>query len=267
MKLIVCIPTFNEELNIKKCLSKLKWVSKILILDSNSTDNTIKIAKKFKNTNIIYSKRKFTYVSKLNYFISKNKNKWILILDADYVLSNDLIKEFKRLDIKNLKKRKVTGFKIPIYNKIFNKVIKEDIYPGKILLFKNFNCHFKQFGHSEKFFIKGKVLNAKGYIMHENFNEIKKFSIWKLNQSKYSELDSKRITKTKFINLRAQDKIRKFPPINIVLIIFYYVFLKKILIYGKSGCFYLFQRLFYEILLSFWIIKIYLRKVKDFIRF
>ena len=30
MNLIVCIPTFNEELNIKKCLIKLKWVKKFI---------------------------------------------------------------------------------------------------------------------------------------------------------------------------------------------------------------------------------------------
>jgi len=267
MDLIVCIPTFNEELNIKKCLNKLKWANKVIILDSNSTDDTVKIAKKFKNTNITYSRKKLNYVSKLNYFIGKNKGKWLLILDADYVLSNELIKELKSLYIKNLRKKKISGFKIKIYNKIFNKTIRENIYPKKILLFKNVNCYFKQFGHSEKFFIKGKILDINGYIMHENFNEIKKFSIWKLNQSKYSKLDSVRIVESKFDNLRTQDKIRKFPPINVMLVIIYYVFFKKILIYGKSGFFYLFQRLFYEILLSFWIIKIYLRKVKNFIRF
>ncbi|MDA7481156.1 glycosyltransferase [Candidatus Pelagibacter ubique] len=265
MDLIVCIPTFNEELNIKKCLNKLKWANKVIILDSNSTDNTVKIAKKFKNTNIIYSKKKLSYVSKLNYFINKNKGKWLLILDADYVLSNALIKEFKILHIENLRKEKISGFKIKIYNKIFNKTIREDIYPKKILLFKNVNCYFRQFGHSEKFFIKGKISNIDGYIMHENFNEIKNFSVWKLNQSKYSKLDSSRIVKTKFDELRTQDKIRKFPPINIILIMIYFIFFKKILIYGKSGFFYLFQRLFYETLLSFQIIKIYLRKFKNFI--
>jgi len=68
MDLIVCIPTFNEELNIKKCLNKLKWANKVIILDSNSTDNTVKIAKKFKNTNIIYSKKKIKLCIKIELF-------------------------------------------------------------------------------------------------------------------------------------------------------------------------------------------------------
>ena len=51
MNLIVCIPTFNEELNIKKCLNKLKWIKKIYLLDGNSKDKTVEIAKKFTKQN------------------------------------------------------------------------------------------------------------------------------------------------------------------------------------------------------------------------
>ena len=93
MNPIICIPTFNEELNIKKSLKKLRWAKKIIILDSKSTDKTIDISKKFRNVKLISLKKSYDYVSKLNYLINKTKNKWILLLDADYVLSNELIKK------------------------------------------------------------------------------------------------------------------------------------------------------------------------------
>ena len=59
MNLIVCIPTFEEELNIKKCLINLKWAKKIYLLDGNSKDKTSQIAKKFKNTKVIKLKKKY----------------------------------------------------------------------------------------------------------------------------------------------------------------------------------------------------------------
>ena len=66
MNLIVCIPTFEEELNIKKCLINLKW-AKNLFVRCNSKDKTSQIAKKFKNTKVIKLKN-IKYVNKLNYY-------------------------------------------------------------------------------------------------------------------------------------------------------------------------------------------------------
>jgi len=193
---------------------------------------------------------------------------WVLFIDADYVLSDKLVKKIRKLDNNYIKKNNINGFKIPIYNKIFGKIIKENIYPKKILLFKNSDCYFKRIGHAEKLLIKKKnIFTLKEFILHENLNDIENFKLWKLNQIKYSKKDAKRIIKTKFSNLRIQDKIRRLIPINIFLILIYLLTLKKIFFYGYAGFFYLYQRIFYEFTLSFSILKIYLRKIKIFFSF
>ena len=107
MNPVVCIPTFNEELNIKKCLNKLRWVKKIFILDGKSTDKTIKIANKFKNTKVIKVKKNLDYVSKLNYLLKINKKKWVFILEADYVLSKGLINEVKKINFEDYEKKNI----------------------------------------------------------------------------------------------------------------------------------------------------------------
>ena len=267
MNPVVCIPTFNEELNIKKCLNKLRWVKKIFILDGKSTDKTIKIANKFKNTKVIKVKKNLDYVSKLNYLLKINKKKWVFILDADYVLSKGLINEVKKINFEDYEKKNIFGFRIKIYNKIYNTIIKEDIYPKKILLFKNNNCYYKKIGHSEKLIIKSEILNLKNFLVHENLNDFKKFSEWKNNQKKYSLKDSKKICETNILKLRPQDTTRRFPPVNLILLFLYLVLIKKIFIYGKAGFYYLFQRLYYELLLSISIIKNYFLKIKFIIRF
>ena len=102
----------NEELNIEKCLKNLKFLRKVYLIDSYSSDKTVCLARKFSNVEIIRVSNKFDYVDKINfvkrYFISK----WILILDSDYELS---LKTYKYL--LNLKpSENISGYKFNIHN-------------------------------------------------------------------------------------------------------------------------------------------------------
>ena len=40
------IPTFNEEIHIEEAIQSVQFADEIIIIDSFSTDNTVKIAKK-----------------------------------------------------------------------------------------------------------------------------------------------------------------------------------------------------------------------------
>ena len=71
-----------------------------------------------------------------------------------------------------------------------------------------------------------------------------------------------KICNKKILSLRTQDLIRRFPPLNIFLLLIYLMIFKKILFYGKAGIFYLFQRIFYETVLTISILKNYFKKLK-----
>jgi len=45
-KISACIITKNEEARIGACLDSLKWVDEIVVVDSMSTDETVRIARK-----------------------------------------------------------------------------------------------------------------------------------------------------------------------------------------------------------------------------
>lgn len=96
--LSVVIITFNEEKNIRKCLDSLVSVSNdIIIIDSYSTDNTELICNEFDNIRFIkhhwqgYSKTK-------NFGNSLANNDYILSIDADEVLSDELKKSIANID-------------------------------------------------------------------------------------------------------------------------------------------------------------------------
>lgn len=46
-KISVVVITGNEENNIKECLRSVTWADEIIVVDSESIDNTVKIAKEF----------------------------------------------------------------------------------------------------------------------------------------------------------------------------------------------------------------------------
>ena len=84
----------NEEKNIAKSLESVKGlVSEIIVVDGGSTDNTNKIAQSY-GAKIF--KRKFdSFSNQKNYALSLAMNEWVLHLDADEVLSQELKEEIK----------------------------------------------------------------------------------------------------------------------------------------------------------------------------
>lgn len=96
--LSVVIITFNEEKNIERCLSSIsKIADEIVIVDSFSTDKTISIAESFKAQ--VYSKEFMGYAEQKNYANSLCTHDLILSLDADEVLSDQLIQSI--IEVKN----------------------------------------------------------------------------------------------------------------------------------------------------------------------
>ena len=83
--LSVVIITFNEEKNIGRCIdSVLRVADEILVLDSNSTDNTTEIARQKGAT--VYQQGFLGYVEQKNKALSLAKHNLVLSLDADEAL-------------------------------------------------------------------------------------------------------------------------------------------------------------------------------------
>ena len=98
----VCIITLNEEDNIGRCLSSLDFADEIIIVDSGSTDNTLLIAENFPRISFYF--RQFdNYINQKNYCKSLARNEWILALDADEEISDQLKQEILSLTNESLK--------------------------------------------------------------------------------------------------------------------------------------------------------------------
>ena len=96
MLISVIITTKNEEKHISRCLESVKEQSysqdkiEIIVVDNNSIDNTKEIAKQYTNKIYDYGPERS---AQRNLGAREAKGKYILYLDADMILSNDVISE------------------------------------------------------------------------------------------------------------------------------------------------------------------------------
>jgi len=97
-KISAVIITMNEEQLIEQCLQSLDNVAdEVIVVDSFSTDSTEQICRKY---NVKFVQREFTgFMDQKNYAVSLASHEYILSLDADEALSEELQKSL--LKVKN----------------------------------------------------------------------------------------------------------------------------------------------------------------------
>jgi len=87
----VCIISFNEECNIRRCLESCRWADEIVVVDSMSDDGTAQIAKEF--TGQVFERPWPGYEKQKNFALSQARGDWVLSLDADEEVSETLRQE------------------------------------------------------------------------------------------------------------------------------------------------------------------------------
>lgn len=98
-KISAVINTRNEEKNIGYCLETLRWCDEIVVVDMESTDRTVEIGRRFTN-------RIFSYPLVTNFDLAKKfaveqaTGDWILLLDADEMISPSLASTLRQLACK-----------------------------------------------------------------------------------------------------------------------------------------------------------------------
>lgn len=99
--------TFNEEANIERCLRGVAFADEIVVLDSFSTDQTAELARKFTDR---VSFRPFTnYSEQKAAALALAREDWVLLVDADEVVSGALAAEIKQA----IESSDFDGYRIP----------------------------------------------------------------------------------------------------------------------------------------------------------
>ena len=177
--LAAVVLTKDEEANVGRCLEKLKWVSKVLVLDSGSTDGTERIAKSF--SNVGWATRAFdSFAGQCNYALGKLRNEWVLSMDADYILSDELIREISDLR----PGPEVCSYAARFVYCIDGKPLRGTLYRrGGPVLYRRLKCRYADFGHGHASKVEGKTAILSNIIYHDDRKTLER---WTANQREYA---------------------------------------------------------------------------------
>ena len=101
MNISAVVLTKNEEENIVDCLESLSWCNEIVVIDDNSEDRTIEIAKNY-GAKVFVNSLQNDFSKQRIFGLSKATNDWVLFVDADERVSEVLASEiFNFLPIKS----------------------------------------------------------------------------------------------------------------------------------------------------------------------
>lgn len=96
LDITVIILTYNEEIHIRRCLENVSPLArKVFVVDSPSTDRTVDICREFDNVEVVVHKYPGNQAEQFNWALDNLdiETGWILRLDADEYLTDELIEE------------------------------------------------------------------------------------------------------------------------------------------------------------------------------
>lgn len=122
------IITLNEESNIQPCLDSVKWADEIIVVDSESNDQTVKIAKQYTET--VFVRKWQGFARTKNYAIQQAGGEWVLCIDADEVLTPEAELEIREA----IKSPGVDGYFFPRKANFLGRwIYHSGWYPGYVL--------------------------------------------------------------------------------------------------------------------------------------
>jgi glycosyltransferase involved in cell wall biosynthesis len=188
MKLSLCIATFNEEKFLHYPLdSAYDFVDEVVIVDGGSTDKTISIAAAYgKKIRVIKTTNPPMFHLNKQKAIEAAKGEWILQLDADEELSDELKKEIKET-VRG--KAKADAYWLSRKNFFLGRFLtKGGVYPDRtIRLYRNGIARFPSKSVHENVEVTGKVGYLKNDLLH--FAD-PKFSRYLKRWKRYNNLDA-----------------------------------------------------------------------------
>jgi glycosyltransferase involved in cell wall biosynthesis len=125
--------TKNEERNIERCLRSLDFVDEIVVVDDYSSDRTLslieneKIKIKNDNSKLKIFKRSLNgdFAAQRNFGLEKTSGEWVLFLDADEEVSDELKEEIKEvIRYATLERDDLVGFYIKRRDFFWGKEVK-----------------------------------------------------------------------------------------------------------------------------------------------
>lgn len=242
------ILTRNEAPNIARTLEKLTWLREVVIVDSESTDETREIAARFANARVVT--RPFTtHEEQWNFALEQTgvTSEWVLALDADFVLTDAIVREIQSLE----PDAKTSGYWASFQYCIDGRPLRGAAYPPVTVLFRRGRGRYVQDGHTQRIALEGTRRQLTASILHD---DRKSLSHWLSSQARYMALEADKLSDPSAA-LGTVDRIRKLVVVAPPAMFVYCYLVRGGIFDGRAGLFYALQRAASETILSLFLVQ------------
>ena len=238
------ILTFNEAPNIGRTLDRLPWAKDIVIVDSMSTDDTRAIASRYPGVRV-FDRAFTTHAEQWNFGLQQTgiTTEWVLALDADFVLTDEAIREISELSPPPA----VAGYRVSFTYCINGKPLRSGVYPPVTVLYRRDGAIYEQDGHTQRVRVDRTVMPLSSPILHD---DRKPLSHWIASQVRYMRLEADKLASTPNSALANVDRLRKMIVVAPPLVFLRCLFIGGGIFDGRAGLFYALQRATAELILS-----------------
>ncbi|HEY0665149.1 MAG TPA: glycosyltransferase family 2 protein [Gallionella sp.] len=163
------IITKNEAKNIRACLESVAWADEIIVVDSNSTDETAAICKEYGAK--VFAHDWPGFGAQKNRALGYATSEWILSIDADERITPEQQSEIEAVI-------RAPGshdaFRVPRLSSVCGRYIRHSgWYPDYVTrLFKRGKAEFSDDLVHERLIVKGSTGTLNHHLLHETFHDL-----------------------------------------------------------------------------------------------
>lgn len=206
--LSIVILTYNEEMHIKRCIESLTHISsKIYIIDSQSTDNTVEIAESLGAQ--VYQNPWKNYAAQFQWGLDNCPidTEWVMRMDADEYIEQDLIDEIPNA-LSNITSD-ISGVYIKRKYFFLGQWIKHGaVYPLNLLrVWRHKSGRIEDRWMDEHIVLggEGKTISFEGHIVDDNLNNTR---WWTDKHNKYADREMIDILDKKYQLFPSDDSLK-----------------------------------------------------------
>jgi len=214
----------------------------VLVIDSHSDDESLSICGEYKNVRVIT--RTFdNFANQCNFALTQVLHTpWVLSMDADYVVTGELVEELGQL----VPDPGINGYRISFQYLIAGKPLRGSLYPARTALYRKDRASYIQDGHAHRVIIDGSIGQLSSTIQHD---DRKPFKRWLRSQWQYALQEAQKLRIVPWDDLTVADKSRTLC-LAPLIVIPYVLLIRGLILDGWPGLVYSGQRFIAELYLQ-----------------
>jgi hypothetical protein len=207
-----------------------------------STDGTRQILEGDPRVSIV-TREFVSFADQCNVGLEQIDTEWVLSLDADYICTSELVAEIAALPPSPAQ----NGFRAAFKYCINGTPLRGSLYPPRTVLYRRDRAHYVSDGHAHRVVVGGETGSLASVILHD---DRKPLDSWLRAQQRYAAKEAEKLLSTPPAELGVNDRIRRHGWIAPLAMPLYCLLWKRLILDGRPGFEYTFQRTYAEMLLS-----------------